>query len=248
MELANVILAPYFTKKLRFHQHDSSHNGKGGSKPNDFSLISGWYTSTLNTVRKFSDTKAIIFHNECSQEFIDKYSNNHLEFVLWTKKHRPSYNDERFYAYYEYIKTHPEIQRVFMTDMFDVKIFANPFRLMDNKPGFKYFIGEEMMSKSSSKWMVRKCREMSVPLFHTKYAPGTLAYNAGIVGGYREPIIILLQTMITEFKKIHPRYNANMPVFNRAIDIIGDKIFSGFPLHNKFRSNKYQEGIFIKHK
>jgi hypothetical protein len=240
--LADVIFGPYFTKNINYHQHDSSHKGRGGSKPNDYKQMQNWYES----IQKF-DLNAVIFHNEHSKRFIEKYSTDKISFQSWHKKHRPSYNDERIWTYREYLTTHPEIERVFMTDLYDVQFFGNPFELFENHSA-RIFAGEELLSKYSSRWMVRKCREMKTPLIQNKYAPGCKIYNAGIIGGYREDVLELLERMVKRFLKIPKKFNANMPVFNLCLQEMNTKIFSGYPLHNKFRSQKYEDGIYIKHK
>ena len=241
--MVDVIFGPYLTKRIKYHQHDSSNGGKGGAKPDDYNQMKNWYES----IKKFN-LNAVVVHNENSQAFVEKYTTDKIVFFNWDKKHRPSYNDERFYAYHEYIVRHPKIQRVFFTDLYDVRFFGNPFKLMDLKPDCGLFFGEEAMSKSSSKWMVRKCREMKLQLIKGSYSPGQIIYNAGIIGGHREHILKFLVDMEAVFKNIHPRFNANMPVFNLCADRTASKIFSGHPLHNKFRSNKVPEGIYIKHK
>lgn len=241
--MANVVFGPYLTKRLKFHQHDSSNGGKGGAKPNDYNQMKNWYESV-----KKCNLNGVILHNECSPEFIKKFSTEKISFFNWEKKHRPSYNDERFYAYHEYLVCHPKVERVFFTDLFDVRFCANPFKLMEKNPEHDLFFGEELMSKSSSRWMVRKCREMKLQLITGGYHPGQVIYNAGIIGGKRKHILNLLIDMKSIFDKIHPRYNANMPVFNFAASRTPSKIFSGPPLHNKFRSNKVPEGTYIKHK
>jgi len=132
--------------------------------------------------------------------------------------------------------------------LYDVQFFGNPFELMDQYPAHELFLGEEIMSKSSSKWMVRKCREMKVPLVREKYVPGTFIWNAGIIGGKRDNIVKLFKNIKRIFKNIPGKFNANMPVFNYCVDNSTDLIFTGHPLHNKFRSHKVPKGTYIKHK
>jgi len=246
--LAKLIFAPYFTKNIGFHQHDSSNNGKGGAKPDNYPLISGWVETNLKYSRLEPEFGSVIFHNECSQKFITDHSNTCISFCEWGKSHRPSYNDERFYAYRKYLLKHPEVSHVFCTDLFDVILLGNPFQLIEQKPEYDLFIGDEKMSKYSSKWMVRKCREMKLPLIKNKYTPGETIYNAGIVGGSREKMLELFERMIDKFSRIPEKFNANMPVFNLCVEEMGCKVFSGYPLNNPFRTKKWEPGTYIKHK
>ena len=242
--MADLILAPYFTKDISYHQHDSSNKGRGGSKPDDYTQMKIWYESIVKY-----DLPACIFHNELTDDFINKYTTKKISFHRWEKQHRPSYNDERFYAYLEYLTTHTEVERAICTDLYDVEFYGNVFDWMDKNEQYDLFFGEERMGRFSSKWMVEKCRRIKLPLISNKYAPGCYIYNAGIVGGKRKPLMKLLTRMIAKFEKINPKENANMPVFNYCADQTkGYKIFSGFPLHNVFNSNVVIPGTYIKHK
>lgn len=243
--MAKVIFGPYFTKKIKFPQHDSSNNGKGGSKPDDYNQMKVWYESV-----KRIKVNAIIFHNELSLKFTKKHETPKIKFSCWNKHTRPSYNDERFVAYRKMLRKHPEFDFVFMTDLYDVKFIQNPFELVEKNLDYDLFLGSENLSKFNSKWMVQKSREMKIPLIKNKYAPGSIAYNAGIIGGSRKILLLLLDEMVKYFKNIHPKYNANMPVYNLAVEKLSKdyKIFTGFPLHNRFRSKKVPPGVFIKHK
>jgi len=247
--VVNVIFTSYFTKKLGFSQHDSSHGGKGGSQPDDYKLMKNWYETTCKVLSPH--THAVIFHNECSEKFCQKYSNEFLTFVRWEKEHRPSYNDERFYAFREYLTLHPEITNAISTDMFDVQILRNPFDLFFHQPDYDIYCGSEKKNVAGSfgrKWVNNKMK---------KYKLGAIpnedgVYNAGICGGNRDLLIRFYDIMVDLFKKISPKENANMAVFNKALRMVketgGWRVFTGHPLHNVFESNKVQPDTYIKHK
>jgi hypothetical protein len=243
--LANLIFSPYFTKEIGFHQHDSRNKGKGGTKPNDPDVLLRWYGSLIE-----NNLQGVVFHNELSEEFMKKYPL--ITFENWPKQHRLSYNDERFFAYYQYLNQHPEIKSVFMTDLYDVQFFSNPFQLIEEHTDVDLFVGSETMSQYSSKWMRRKTKEMKIPLIENKYESGSTIYNAGIIGGRREEVLVFLKAMCKQLSPIPPKYNANMPVFNLVLEYLQKtlkyKIMTGFPLHNKFRSQKVDSGTYIKHK
>jgi hypothetical protein len=241
--LADLIFSPYFTKDIKFHQHDSSNGGKGGSLPNDYEQMRGWYESV-----KRIGVDAVIIHNELSDEFIDRYQTDKIQFIRWEKQNRPSYNDERFYAYYEYITLHEDITRVICTDLYDVVFYQNPFDLMNKQPEYDVFAGSEHTGKWSAKWMINKCKEMKFPTSRQNFS-SPFMYNAGIMGGTRERMLQLFKCMIDCFSQIDKRFNANMPVYNHCLDQLEFfKIFTGFPLHNVFNSNKVTNGLYIKHK
>lgn len=235
----NLIFSPYFTQNRNFSQHDSSHNQKGGSRPDCYYLIKEWYESVMD-----NNLKAIIFHNECSSEFIEKYSNSNISFVYYNKLNRPSYNDERFYCYVKYLINHPEVENIFCTDIFDVKFFNDPFKLLSNE--YSLYVGSEIPSWG---WMDRKFREVKLE----KLPRTKMVYNAGIVGGNREDILLFFNLMIDYFSNIDKNINANMGVFNHCLRRVWkEKVFTGFPLHSTFKGRQhkipFEKGSYIKHK
>lgn len=239
----DVIFSPYFTKDLNYHQHDSSHRGKGGSKPDDFKLIESWYRSVIDL-----NLQAVIFHNELSKSFVTALSTDRISFKRHTEIHRPSYNDERFWAYLAYLKNHEEIENVFCTDIFDVVFLKNPFELVRKHPEYALFCGSEPINVYSSKWMRVKCKGMNFPLAREGYMPGGTLYNAGIIGGPRVNLINFFKRMIHEMSRIDSRHNSNMPVFNWCLDQTKWPIYTGHPLHNRFGSHEADSHTYIKHK
>jgi hypothetical protein len=202
-----------------------------------------WYESV-----KSVGASAVIFHNELSEEFMDQYKTPNISFFKWSKEHRPSYNDERFYAYFEYLTVNKNIDRIMCTDMYDVIFYRNPFHLMDRHPEYDTFVGSELVGKHSASWMIRKCKEMNYPTSRNDYS-SPFMFNAGIIGGTRERMLQLFQTMIDEFKHVSKKYNANMPVFNHSLEKLPFlKIYTGHPLHNVFNSNRVSDTTYIKHK
>ena len=229
------IFTTYFTKNRNFSQHDCS---KGGCKPNNFQVMKNWYESVWRL-----QLNAVIFHNELSCGFMNKYETKNIKFVRYNEFNRPSYNDERFYCYINYLKEHKNINRVFCTDMFDVVFYKNPFELMNDKHDL--YLGSE--SSPSLTWMKRKAKEINLPQPKTK--SGEIYYNAGIIGGTRKNILKLFGMIVKQLKDISPRFNANMPVYNYCLhNLFKGKYFTGYPLHNKFKSNKVTDGVYIKHK
>ena len=68
------IFTTYFTKNRNFSQHDCS---KGGCKPNNFQVMKKWYESVWRL-----QLNAVIFHNELSCGFMNKYETKNIKFVL----------------------------------------------------------------------------------------------------------------------------------------------------------------------
>lgn len=235
----NIILSTYLTKANEFKQHDSTNNGKGGCRPDNFSLIGDWYKSVLKL-----QIPAYIFHNELSADFIHRYTTNEIKFVKWDQSNRPSYNDERYYIFESFIQANPLIQNIIYTDIFDVVIHKNPFELITNN--IDLVAGsEEAKTDRSYQWVNNKLSLLKLP---TLKRPD-IVYNAGIGGGKREPFLIFLRMMLEMFKDMNKEINANMGVFNTILHQknFSYRVLTGFPLHNTFKSYK-NNGAYIQHK
>lgn len=247
----NVVLAPYFTKACDYSQHDSSNGGKGGCKANDYGLIKGWYDSV-----KRLGLHARVFHNELSKEFIRKHETDEIKFVYWPGTTRPSYNDERFYAYQSFLMANEDVDRVLCTDLFDVEILMNPFELMNEMDNVHesvhLFSGSEIINTYSSAWLLEKCKMMHYPSARENYRVGRTVFNAGIIGGKRKWVLELFNLMINEMSDISKKHNSNMLVYNRCVERLMKgrhwKVFHGYPLHNVFNSFTADNGTYIRHK
>jgi len=229
----NAILSTYFTKDNGFSQHDSS----GGCKPNKFELIRKWYQSIIDL-----NLYGVIFHNELSQDFIKKYTNKNITFVEWSHQNRLSYNDERYYAFINYVTHNINIDKVLYTDIFDVQIHKDPFEFMVDD-GI-YVGSEESKRENSYTWVNKKLISLNYPLL----IKPQIIYNAGICGGFRNTFLRFLEEMIRFISKSDPKINCNMGILNYCLhNTVKDKIFTGFPFHNIFKSFK-NNGAYISHK
>lgn len=235
----DVIFGPNFTKDLKVYQRNCTL----GKKLTDWQKMENWYNSVKNL-----NLNAVIFHNELSDTFIEKYQTSKIIFENWKEQNRLSYNDERFFAFLNYLKNNPQIKRVFCTDIYDIIFYKNPFELMDLNPDYKIFSGSQVYNSSTKVWMGFKYLEINQKSFLNTCIVNNSFFNAGIIGGYRENIIYLFEDMIMEFEKIDKKLNSNMAVYNVCLSKIKEKIFYGYPLHNIFMSNVAEKGVYIKHK
>lgn len=207
--------------------------------PNDFNLMKVWYES-LHRV----GVRGLIFHNQCSDEFVKKYTTDNLRFHKYTFQTHRSANDERFYAYRDFLEAHPEIEKVLMLDLFDAEFVRDPFPLMDN-PDYEWFCGGWKNVKSSNH--VRMGRAFGRPVYVDR---DTL--HAGTCGGRRENALLLLNRMIEHFDKMSAANdfrNHNMAVFNKCVyDLWPTKILYGNPLNSRLFQEEKEGDFCIRHK
>lgn len=227
----DIIFTTYFSRDIGFSQHDSSKH----CVRDNYAIMARWYESLIS-----NNLYGIIFHNELSRDFTSRYECEHVKFYFYDGMHRPSYNDERFYCYRQYLDAHPEYDRIFCTDLFDVEFFGNPFAVFTDQCDL--YLGSEKRGVAI-RWLQAKLREAGLPIL----SEDEMIYNAGIIGGRREAIYGLIIGVIKLLDKIQPHINANTPAYLHYTNrVYTGRIFTGYPLHNEFRSYK-SDGI-IKHK
>lgn len=208
--------------------------------PNDFSLMQVWYQS-LHEV----GLHGVIFHNECSEEFVQQYQSKNLRFVKHAFQTKRSPNDERFYAYRDFLSAHTEIEKVFMLDLFDAEFKKDPFRLMETKD-YDWYCGGWPGVKSSNH--VRMARA-----FGRGYYLGRDTLHAGTCGGPREKALELLNRMIEHFDDMSKRKdfrNHNMAVYNKCVYDLWPvkRILYGNPLNSRLFKEETDGNFCIRHK
>lgn len=227
--MKDFIFTSWFSGDNGFAQHDHTERCKN----DDFSLIEKFYESI-----KKNNINCIIFHNELSEQFINRYSNEKIKFHVYKICKRKSYNDERFFCYLEYLKKYSNsINKVICTDCFDVQIHKNPFYLINEKNDI--CVGED--NEKGKKWIEQKMIKCNLKRKIKK------PYNAGIIGGYGIKLIDFFEEMTNIMSSCPEEVNSNMAVLNYMLNCNKWKIISGFPLHNKFKSFNAQ-GAHIQHK
>ena len=240
---ADYILTSFFTSK-----RDPQ---RGKTVPKDsFNYMRKWYDSL-----KGVGLKAVIFHDHgLSQTFIKKittdYSN--ISFQYFDIGDRTT-NDGRFFAYYSFLLSHPEVERILCMDISDATLQNDPFELM-TLLGRHLYIGHDVdtvHSMMKNGWMVgvmRTCHFDRLP--HADLVKRYYHfYNAGLVGGDRTIMLDFLHKVTAVFHKISNR-NCNMAVVNYVAHLhFGDYVFTGYPLSNPFGKGwKKKSKIYVVHK
>ena len=202
-----------------------------------FGLMAGWRSDIQRL-----HLPAVVFHDALSCEFTDGLADHLLSFRRWPRRIRASTNDDRFYCYREYLLAHREIERVFMTDLFDVRILRNPFELVSDSHDL--WVGSE---PDLRKCLVRRYQQ-AYGEAGAEFLRGQPVLNAGILGGSRCKVLCLLDLMIEAFSRIDRKLNANMAVFNMCIHQSGMRYFTGPPLHSVFKAYEKSGDFYIKHK
>jgi len=162
-------------------------------------------------------------------------------------KTQRSVNDERYLCYYEYLQRHPEIERVFMMDLFDIEFFKDPFTLIDNTQ-FDIYCGGD-----ADRYNNQLNREKMIKAFGSAHYEDQVKLNAGILGGTRDVIMPLLETMLEVFDGLTNAgelANLNMAIFNKCVYDLhqADRIMTGYPLNSRFKKYERSGNFALRHK
>ena len=243
----DVIFTSYFTTEVDPQRSLYKH-------PNRYSYLRKWFDSLREL-----HLRAVIFHDGLDQGFMDRLTGiyHNVSFHRVTSLYGRSTNDARFYAYHDYLKHHPDIRRVLMTDISDVVFQRNPFDFM-NLLGDLLYIGRDIdifPDMASMPWLstrLAKCFGNYSVLQGDLHNMMRLAivYNAGVLGGSRNIAMALLTRIIWALDHTPPDINCNMPAVNYVVHkYFSDVTYTGFPLTSRFlRFQCNPRAVYIVHK
>ena len=243
----DVIFTSYFTTT-----EDSQRKRK--KFPNRFQYMMEWYL-TVKELRM----KAVVFHDGLDPGFRQRLMQHYsgISFHYLPSLQNRSTNDARFYAYLHYLESHPNIARVLLTDIADVRFQMNPFHLFDLLGDWLY-IGTDIDIFPNMQTMPWLHQRLEGCFGNHSVREGDLnslmqldtVYNAGVIGGSRHVMMAAL-TRIAEYLDTAPsELNCNMPAVNYAVHKhFFQQVFTGFPLTSRFlRRQDSPKGVYIVHK
>jgi hypothetical protein len=259
---SDVILTTYFTSKqdpqsvakrrrnvfkrlkmfLRSRRGGATPELPGVAQKDEFERIELWYESLLSV-----GCRAVIFHDELSPAFTQQWSRPEVQFRQYELQTQRSLNDERYYCYIDFLEQHPEIERVFMLDLFDIEFHRNPFDLINNA---RYDI---CCGGDAGEYNNKRNGEKMLQAYDALHYEGKIKLNAGICGGERENVMRLLLRMRDDFNALTARgvmTNLNMAVFNKCVyDLFPEnRILYGYPLNSRFKKYEKSGDFALRHK
>lgn len=237
----DVVFSSYFTS-----EKDPQRNARRSS--NRYAYVQVWYDSIVRL-----GLNAVVFHDGLNDDFVKALQTDKIAFKHVTLNKR-STNDARFYAYANYLRDHPEIGRVFVTDISDVAIQRNPFEIMDVL-GDLVYVGTDVNmfpSMESMEWLVRRASQCFPNSTNDMSLIVSLpsVYNAGVIGASRGTMLEFL-LKVTQILNVTPhQVNCNMVAVNKALHLYFDmRIFTGFPLNSLFYAHQNApKGVYFVHK
>ena len=243
----DVILTSYFTSREDFQRNKTM-------SPNRVRYMFNWLVSVRDL-----GLRAVIFHDQLDSDFCQRVMQYHpgVNFRQVPAPLNRTTNDARFYSYLTYLHSQPDLGRVLLTDISDVKFQRNPFELMQLLGDWLY-IGTDIdifPNMESQRWISERLKGCfgNHTLLHGPLKPLmslNTVYNAGVMGGTRHVILALLETLIQYLNTTPPALNCNMPAVNFVVHrYFYQRVFTGFPLTSRFLSfQSSPKGVYVVHK
>lgn len=214
---------------------------------NDYNLIKPF----VETAFKFS-YKVKILHNNLSDKFIEKYSNNLLEFIKVTPNKEYNVYINKFQLVYEYLSNNP-VNKVLITDITDV-IFLNN-GLFDYFQDNIIYSGIETKMLSDS-WIENN--SLTIRNSNNKFnnwwnlnKNKLKLLNCGLIGGNYDLIKDNLKELI-DILNLYTKNNneiSEMFTWNFVAYNSGKKIISGEPFHTEYKAYDLEnKNCYIAHK
>ena len=243
----NLILACHITGV-----HDVNRNNI--LTDNDISLIHDWAES----IKKLK-LSGIVFHNSLSASNIADFNNEYIRFIDIPNPKSFNPNVYRYFIYRDFLNNKKwEIKNVFLTDITDVTVAANPFIdpfFIENTNSI--FCGDEPKILNNE-WMFDHSTHFrnnipDYPVFEENFKNNTLL-NCGVIGGSKAVMLNLVE----ELCNIHATYNrkndtaftGDMGAFNFIVRTkFNNQIKHGEPINTLFKSYEIERtDCWFRHK
>ncbi|MCC7086622.1 MAG: hypothetical protein IT427_16610 [Pirellulales bacterium] len=199
-----------------------------------------WWT-TVNRV----GLSGVVLHDGLPAEFIASATTKHVRFELMEPGEWPILHD-RHRLFRDYLQASDD-QYVFITDISDVAFKRDPFSLIRADRGqHRLFIGSEQKSIGESRCLRKEVADQFGCLLHADRQ----VVNPGIVGGLKHEVINFLEKVIACIAEQRRLVNSDMSIVNKVVHdtYAWGELFTGLPLHSRFKKWEYHSPAAILHK
>lgn len=194
-------------------------------------------------IHSTKDQKLVILHDVPAWDTgIEPYGS--VELVKVETSLNPYF--QRWVSIWQYLREHPEVNRVWCVDATDVEMLRNPFNEMEQG---KLYVGSETI-QTWNNWMVVNHRVAFLQTFLRQYSRASLL-NPGVIGGSREDVMDLMRTMNKiYFDNKFEVGKFDMGLFNYVVrTYFSGKFETGGKVHTKFKEyEKFNQVAWWKHK
>jgi hypothetical protein len=199
-----------------------------------------WWT-TVNQV----GLRGVVLHDGLPDDFIVSATTGHVRFERMEPGEWPILHD-RHRLFRDYLKSHDD-EFVFITDISDVAFKRDPFTLIRADRGqHRLFIGSEQKRIGECRCLRKEVADQFGCLLHAERR----VVNPGIIGGLRQEVISFLEKVIDCIAEQRRLVNSDMSIVNKVVHdtYAWGELFTGLPLHSRFKKWEYNSPAAILHK
>ena len=231
-----ILFSTYFTHNKQFVRP---------YRENSFQFVKGFVV----TAKRYN-AHIVLYYDQIDPSYKKRlltfYPN--IEFIQYTGNfYKKSINDARFFIMYDYMKKHPEIDRIILQDLRDGIYLTDPFEVMELAGDYLYVGMDVSFRRDFIGYKI--CEKNHKDLF-TRPRPYPMM-NAGTLGGTRHMVMDFLEELIKSFNEIFPlRIDCNMDTVDYvAHKYFKDVLFTGYPFQGYMQIGLASPpGIAIRHK
>lgn len=199
-----------------------------------------WWT-TVNRV----GLSGVVLHDGLPESFVGSATTEHVRFERMQPGAWPILHD-RHRLLRDYLQTH-DAEHVFITDISDVAFKRDPFALVRADRGrHRLFIGSEPTTIGASRCLRKEIADQFGDLLHADRQ----VVNPGIIGGTKREVIHFLDRVVECIAQQRRLLNSDMSIVNKVVHdtYTWDELFTGLPLHSRFKRWEYNSPAAILHK
>ncbi|MEZ6126255.1 MAG: hypothetical protein R3C49_24270 [Planctomycetaceae bacterium] len=215
---------------------------RGAPIADDFlQYIRPWWR-TVNRV----GLQGVILHDGLPREFIDRATTPQVSFRQCSTGDLPILH-QRHFAVRDFLKQCDE-DFVLVTDVSDVAFKRDPFEIMaEGSPDIRLYFGSEVKTIAQNRCLRTETEQQYGDVLYGDRR----VMNPGIVGGRRCEVLAFLEKLTAEIERLQPNLLASdMCIVNRVLhsNYAESEVFTGAPLHSRFRGWEYSTLSAVMHK
>lgn len=215
---------------------------RGAKISSDYlSYMRPWWT-TIDRV----GLRGTVLHDGLPSGCVEAGTTDRIDFGMTEPSELPILHD-RHRIVRDYLQS-IEDPLVFVTDISDVAFKRDPFELIErDNQQHRLFIGSEVTTIGDSRCLRQEMTDQFGTLHHAKRQ----VVNPGIIGGRRSDVITLLDRIVDCIEHLKDRLlNSDMSIINKVVhdNYRPQQLFTGFPLHSRFKKWEYGTDAAILHK
>lgn len=151
---------------------------------------------------------------------------------------------ERWLKQWQYLRDHPEVDMVFVTDATDVDMLHSPFAHIERD---KLYVGDEPGQRLNNAWLLSRHIEPTVNRYFREH-PELPMLNCGVVGGSRELVMELCRAMY-DYYFDNPTEQTDMGIFNYLVHTqFAGRVEYGRHVTTLFKKYEERSNAWFRHK